>query len=140
MKKLILLLAIIAFTGCKNDQKSEENVMPSEDTNTTEKTEKQSDGLTLLKGEFVYYDDAAVLQTHAEIYGVLLINKFEDLKNRAEKFKTKPTDMVQVEVRGKITNEKHENILWDNKIEIFEILNVSKPNPEGGEMITIGKD
>ena len=140
MKKLILLLAIIASTGCKNDQKSEENVMPSEDTNTTEKTEKQSDGLTLLKGEFVYYDDAAVLQTHAEIYGVLLINKFEDLKNRAEKFKTKPTDMVQVEVRGKITNEKHENILWDNKIEIFEILNVSKPNPEGGEMITIGKD
>ena len=37
-----------------------------------EKTAKQSDGLTLLKGEFVYYDGAAVLQTNSEIYGVLI--------------------------------------------------------------------
>jgi len=140
MKKVLLSLIIIAFVSCKNEQKSDKSITPPEDANATEKNEKQNDGLTLLKGEFVYYDDAAVLQTHSEIYGVLLINKFEELKNRAEEFKTKPTDMVQVEIRGKITNEKHENILWDNKIEIFEILNVIKPNPDGDEMITIGKD
>ncbi len=137
MKKIVFLLILaISFASCKNDAKSE-----SIETETSEeKTEKQSDGLTLLKGEFVYYNDAAVIQTHSEIYGVILANKFEELKNQAEKFKTKPTDMVQVEIRGKITNEKRDDILWENKIEIVEILNVSKPNPEGGELITIGKD
>ena len=139
MKKVILLLTIIAFTSCKNEPKTEESTT-SEKPDNTERTEKQSDGLTLLKGEFIYYADAAVLQTPNEMYGVLLTNKFEELSKQAEKFKTKPTDMVQVEIRGKITNEKHENILWENKVEIVEILKVSKPNPEGGEMITIGKD
>ncbi len=135
MKKVLLLLVIIAFASCKNETKSE-----SENPVNTEKSEDQNDGLTLLKGEFIYLDGAAVLQTPSEMYGVLLTNKFEELSKQAEKFKTEPTDMVQVEIRVKITNEKHEDILWENKVEIVEILKVSKPNPEGGEMITIGKD
>ena len=33
--------------------------------------------------------------------------------------------MLQVEIRGKITNEKHDKILWENKVEIVEILKCS---------------
>ena len=140
MKKVLLLLVIIAFTGCKNDQKSEENVTPSEDTNTNEKTEKQSDGLTLLKGEFIYYADAAVLQTHSEVYGVIIDDKMHELNEQAMKHKTAVTDMVPVEIRGIITPKPENEEGWDFRVEIKEILNVSKPNPDGGEMITIGKD
>ena len=35
--------------------------------------------------------------------------------------------MVQVEIRGKITNKKDDKILWENKVEIVEILNVKQP-------------
>ena len=79
-----------------------------------------------------------MLQTHAEIYGVLLTNKFEELSQQADKFKTASTDMVLVEIRGKITNEKHETILWENKIEIVEILNVQPASKEDNNIIKLG--
>ncbi|WP_298494403.1 hypothetical protein [uncultured Algibacter sp.] len=129
MKKvLILLVCLTAFLSCKEEgksQKLEETVVNDDSLKTT----KQNDGLTHLKGEFVYYDGAAVLQTNAEIYGVLITNKFEELNKQAQQYKTEPTDMVQVEIRGRITNEKDDKILWENKVEIVEILNV-KPNPK----------
>lgn len=136
MKKTIFIVCVLAaFISCKNDSKSETKE-GAEASN--ERTEKQNDGLTLLKGEFVYYDGAAVLQTHAEIYGVLLTNKFEDLSKRAEAFKEKPTDHVQVEIRGKITNEKHETILWENKVEVVEIIDVKPGSKEENNIIKLG--
>jgi hypothetical protein len=127
MKKiLILLLCVSAIISCKNDKKSadtEEIII----ADSPEKTAKQSDGLTLLKGEFIYFGDAAVLQTHTEIYGVLITEKMLELNEMAEKYKKEPTDMVEVEIRGKITNQKDDKILWENKVEIVEILNVFAP-------------
>lgn len=139
MKKvlLILLVCVTVFTSCKNDNKSEQK----EETtivDDAEKTAKQNDGLTLLKGEFVYHGGAAVLQTHAEIYGVLLTNEFEALNKAALKLKSDPTDMVQVEIRGKITNEKHETILWENKVEVVEILSVKSNPTEENNVIKLG--
>ena len=125
-KKVILLLCVSVFLNCKNDKKTEQT-NETISTESSDRTKKQNDGLTLLKGEFVYHGDAAVLQTHAEIYGVFITDKMLELNNMAEKYKKEPTDMVQVEIRGKVTNKKDEIILWDNKVEIVEILNVSPP-------------
>ena len=138
MKKvLILLVCLSAFLSCKKDVKSQK-IEGTTITDSEEKTAKQNDGLTLLKGEFVYYDGAAVLQTHAEIYGVLITDKLEELNNQAQQYKTEPTDMVQVEIRGKITNEKDDKILWENKVEVVEILTV-KPTPkEENNVIKLG--
>jgi len=122
--------------SCKKDvksQNSEEIINDSE-----ERTAKQSDGLTLLKGEFVYYDGAAVLQTQSEIYGVLITDKLEALQKQAEKHKSEPTDMVQVEIRGKITNQKDEKILWENKVEVVEILDVKPGSKEENKVIKLG--
>ena len=140
MKKVLLLLTIIAFVSCKNEEKSEGNTISSEKPANTERTEKQSDGLTLLKGEFIYYADAAVLQTHNEMYTVIVDDKMHELNEQAMKYKTAVTDMVPVEIRGIITPKPENEEGWDYRVEIKEILKVSKPNPEGGEMITIGKD
>ena len=66
MKKLlILLVSVTLFISCKNDNKSK-------DAETIEAS-------TMLKGDFVYFDGAAVLQTHSEIYGVLLTRKIRQL-------------------------------------------------------------
>ena len=138
MKKvLILIVSLSAFISCKKDVKSQN----SEETiinGSEERTAKQSDGLTLLKGEFVYYDGAAVLQTNSEIYGVLITDKLEELQKQAEKHKSEPTDMVQVEIRGKITNQKDEKILWENKVEIIEILDVKPVSKEENKVFKLG--
>jgi len=137
MKKIILItLVLTALTSCKNDTKSENTEIISVDSE--ERTAKQSDGLTLLKGEFVYFDGAAVLQTHSEIYGVLITDKLEALNKEAKQYKTEPTDMVQVEVRGKITNQKDDKILWENKVEIVEILTVKPTSREDNDVIKLG--
>ena len=141
MKKLLFIVMILTvFIGCKNESKSEENTTTSEKPDNTEKTEKQSDGLTLLKGDFIYFADAAVLQTHNELYGVVINEKMHELNEQAKQYKKADTDMVPVEIRGIITKKPENEEGWEFRVEIKEILNVSKPNPEGGEMITIGKD
>lgn len=128
MKKIcILFLCVSVFISCKNESKKEDNLTA---TDSPEKTAKQSDGLTLLKGEFVYFDGAAVLQTHAEIYGVLITDKMLELNKKAEAYKKEPTDMVLVEIRGKITDQKDEKILWENKVEVVEILNITQLKQE----------
>jgi hypothetical protein len=138
MKKvLILLVCFSAFISCKKDVKSQ-NTEENTVADSEERTAKQSDGLTLLQGQFVYHDGAAVLQTRAEIYGVLLTDKLEVLDEKAQVFKKEPTDMVFVEIRGKISTEKHDKILWENKVEVVEILNVQPTQIEDNKTIKLG--
>ncbi|WP_274474726.1 hypothetical protein [Mangrovimonas aestuarii] len=135
MRKTLLLLTIMAITfACKNDSKTKETPL-----NENEKTEKQNDGLTLLRGEFVYYEDAAVLQTHREIYGVVQDEMMQELNKRAQAFKIEPTDFVTVEVRGKITPKPEGTDGWEHRVEIKEILNVKETSPNTHEAIKLGK-
>ena len=136
MKKLLFIALIVtAFVSCKNGSKSEAKESAEA---TTESTETQSNALTLLKGEFVYFDGAAVLQTDTEIYGVLITDTLEELNEKAKQYKSEPTDMVQVEIRGKISNEKHETILWDNKVEVIEIIDVQPNTKDKDKTIKLG--
>lgn len=92
----------------------------------------------VIKGEFVLYEDASVLQTDSIIYGVVLNEKAHELDKRAKQYQKEPTDLVSVEIRGIITNKKDDKILWDNKIEIVEILDVSASQPEENNVIKLG--
>jgi len=140
MKKTILLVLVLSvFISCKNDSKTtEEKEIISADS--PEKTAKQNDGLTLLKGDFIYFADAAVLQTHKEVYGVILDEKMHELNKLVQQYKIETTDMVPVEIRGKIIPKSENEEGWPFNVEIKEILKVSKPNPEANEVITIGKE
>jgi len=143
MKKLIVfIIGITVVIGCKNESKK--NAQPISDPqkeigiDSDEKTLKQSDGLTLLKGEFLYMADAAVLQTHREIYGVVIDEKMHELNDLVAPFKKETTDMVPVEIRGKIIPKPENEEGWDYRVEIKEILNVSQPNPDGDDVIKLG--
>jgi len=135
-KGIILLLTLVVLVSCKNNTEESKSI----DTDSPEKTEKQSDGLTLLKGEFVLFDDAAILQTHREFYGVYINDKARELNELVKKYKKAETDMVPVEIRGRISTEKDEKIMWPNKIEIVEILNVFEPKPESNDIIKLGSE
>ena len=138
MKKVLLIFLISSLViACKNDKKTEtqEPVIESKDGRTV----KQSDGLTLLKGEFVYYADAAVLQTHAEVYAVIIDDKMHELDNLVKKYKQEPTDMIPVEIRGKITPKPENEEGWPYRVEIKEILNVYQPDPKDNNVIKLGE-
>ena len=133
MKKvLILLLTIAAFTSCKKESKNES--VETKDGRTA----KQNDGLTLLKGEFVYYADAAVLQTHSQIYGVIINDKVDEINKQAKPFKVEDTDFVMVEIRGVVSPKPEGAEGWDNRVEIKEILNVLPIKNEGENVVKLG--
>ena len=117
MKKIIILLiTITAFLNCKKETKKEVD---------NKQQEIKTENLTLLKGEFVYYADAAVLKTTNKVYGVILNKKVDELNEQAKPFKKDHTDFVLVEVKGKITPKPKDEEGWDNDVEIKEIISVS---------------
>lgn len=132
-KIFFLALVISTFLGCKNDNKSETNQNVSDIENS-----KKEEALTLLKGEFVFYEDAAVLQTQSDIYGVYITDKMLELNKLATPYKTEPTDMVNVEIKGKISDTKDDKILWDHKVEIIEIIQVSQSSKKNETTIKSG--
>jgi len=140
MKKVLLFLVVITATiSCKNDTKSEE-VSTTEEKNVMEangKTTKQNDGLTLMSGQFIYYADAAVLQTHNAIYGVVIDDKMHELDEMAKPYKKEPTDYVTVQVRGKLIPKTEGEEGWPFKVEIKEIVNV-KQHESKDEVIKLG--
>jgi hypothetical protein len=134
-KTIILLVLIIGFTACKNDKKTktENNAVATKD-----KTAIQNDGLTRITGDFVFFDDGAVLQTKTQIYGVFVTDKMHELNEQVKKYKTNDTDMVPVTIRGLVTEKKDDIIQWQYKVEIVEIINVEKPDSNQDNVIKLG--
>jgi len=130
MKNIIITcIIVIAFTSCKSDKKTEGNLEQIEAEEA--KTAIQNDGLVLLKGEFVYYADAAVLQTNSSsIYGVVINEKMYELDKLAQQYKKEPTDYVSVEIRGEIIPKPENEEGWPYRINIKEILSVNKSQTE----------
>ena len=110
MKNLFIFVFAISILGCKNNSK-----------NSSETT----DDTTIIKGNYIYFEDAAVLQNDVEIYGVFLNDLAKELNEKATPLKTNETDMVNVEVRGIISSKEDPKILWEKKLEIVEIINIS---------------
>ncbi|MGY0391461.1 hypothetical protein ACW5R3_02725 [Bizionia sp. KMM 8389] len=135
MKKLaILLILALVFTACKNDSKTEETITKSE---TVDINSSNTDKLTLLKGEFVYYADAAVLQTNREVYGVVIDDKMQELSKMSEPYKKEATDYTTVTVRGKVIPKPENEEGWPFRIEIKEIVSVSASNPETNNVVKL---
>ncbi|WP_299884071.1 hypothetical protein [uncultured Lacinutrix sp.] len=133
---LILLLCVFVFTSCKNETKSETTTIGADGP---EKTEKQSDGLTLLKGEFIYFADAAVLQVGNSVYGVVIDDKMQELYKMGASHRKESTDGIMAEIRGKIIPKPEAEEGWPYRVEIKEIINVKKLDPKQNEVVKIGQ-
>ncbi|MBA09808.1 hypothetical protein N9R53_02980 [Flavobacteriaceae bacterium] len=134
----ITLILMLSFLGCKNESNMSSSGSNNE-TDTQEKTISQSDGLTLLKGEFIYYADASVLQTQQQMYGVVIDEKMHELNLMAKNFKNEDTDFVEVEIRGKITPKPKDEEGWDYRVEIKEIVNV-KAVSKSSDVVKLGTE
>ena len=128
MKKvLILLVCLTVFMSCKNNNKS-----ASDASSTT-----QNEGSEIIKGDFVYFSNAAVLQTEKEVYGVILNEKMHELDKQAKAYKKEGTDMVPVEIKAIITPKPEGEEGWPFQIEITEIIKVSQPKAQDENIIKI---
>lgn len=131
MKKiLVLIFMVTAFVSCKKDSKTE--------TTIEEPLEVVSSGTKELSGNFIYYADAAVFQTKSELFGVVENEKLEELIIQSETLKDQPTDEVAVTLKVKVSKKPEKEEGWDNRIEIIEIIKVSKVNPEDSDIIKLG--
>lgn len=113
MKKIGLLIVLTLVFGCKNS----------------------SENLTLLKGSYIYFDDAAVLQTNNEVYGVFMNAKALELNQRAEQEKTTPSDVIYVELKGIVSTKEDDKIKWEKKFDIKEIVSISRGKKERNTLI-----
>ena len=126
MKKLIFILCVsIVVLACKKDSKS---------ANQSSEVE-----LITMTGEFIYYADAAVLQTTNEIYGVVIDNKMHELDDQAKLYKVNDTDMVSVTVKVRRFEKPKNEEGWPYRVEIKEILMVEKPDTKKQDIIKLGQ-
>lgn len=141
-KALIIFMMFTVIISCKEDKKTDVEVTKEETPLVAEpgKTLKQSDGLVALKGNFIYSekDNAAVLQTPTQMYGVVIDDKMHELNKAVQLYINEDTDMVPVTIRGRMFKKEPGTEGWENIIEIKEILKVSKPNPNENEVIKVG--
>ena len=113
MKHLLVFVFVASILSCKNNPKNSNEI---------------SGDLTTIKGNYIFFEDAAVLQNDSEIYGVILNDLAKELNEKAAKYKTSNNDNVNVEVTGIISTKKDDIILWENKIEIIDIIAISSAN------------
>ncbi len=135
-RAIIILTSIVLLCSCKNEQQNNDK---SQSTEGSDIVAIQNDGLTLLKGEFIYYADAAVLKTESEVYGVAIDEKMHELDKQVQLYKKQDTDMVPVEIKGKLIPKGDNEEGWPYLIEIKEIVHISKPKLEDNNEVTLGK-
>lgn len=112
MKKIhLLFIVLLSFTACKELANRSTRPVAEE---------------TIITGEFLYWNNAAVLKTDTEIYGVVIDKKMHELDSRCKPLKKDQYDMIPVTLKAIIKkNPLPER--WEAVIEIKEILSVSKP-------------
>jgi len=133
MRKIsVIIVLTLVFFACKNEPKQEAS---SKDKNPITKT--TSEAYVTLKGDFVYYADAAVLQTPSEIYGVVIDEKMHQLNKQVTALKNEDTDMVPVTVKVRKFEKNKDEEGWQYRVEIKEILKVEAPDPEGKDVIKL---
>ncbi|RZS99367.1 hypothetical protein [Aquimarina brevivitae] len=91
----------------------------------SEKKESDTADATLIRGEFILSDGAAVIKGEDFIYGVEITELTNELAKRVAPLQREQYDMVPVVVRGVI--KKNEEDGWEEIVELKEIIGVTNP-------------
>jgi hypothetical protein len=123
------------FVSCKNDNK--EPLNNAENDMST--SYSQNDGLITLKGDFIYDEtqNAAVIQTPNQIYGVVVDANMKALNKQVRGFKKEATDMIPVTVRAKKIAKLDSEEGWPFRLEIKQIIKVEAPHPSTNDIIKL---
>lgn len=117
MKPFISFLALFMLvSSCKNETGNSNEVV-------NRLAEPNAEDLITLRGNFIYHDGAAVLQTPSRVYGVVIDEKMHELNDQVKPYKSQDTDMVSVTVKG-IRQKNTAEDGWEYFLKIIEIFKV----------------
>ena len=116
MKKyrILILIALFSFSCDKKQNKVASN----------EVFETKNNDLIILSGDYVFYNNAAVLQTNKNVYGIVINEKVNELNQRLTSIKKDEFDFIPVILKGKLQNKKEDEEGWSVKLEITEIVEI----------------
>jgi len=135
MKQFTLLFLIaILCVACKDEKKEDVSLKQNE-----AKSYDQNDGLITLRGDFIYDEkqNAAVIQTQNQIYGVVIDDNMKALNKKVNAFKKEATDMVPVTVRAKRIAKPENEEGWPFRLEIIETIKVEAPKTDTNDVIKL---
>ncbi len=112
MKQSLLLIAVtLILVSCKKEKSESQNIESS-----------------LIRGEFILIDGAAVIKGTDFIYGVVINDATKELAKKVEPLQREEYDMVPVVIKGVIKPNPEQG--WEEIVEIKEIIGVSAPTSE----------
>jgi hypothetical protein len=133
---IVIVFSTLFIISCKNDKESKKETAVINKI----KEEVLPKGQKLLRGEFIYLSDAAVLTTSSDIYAVKIDKKMHELDEVARALKQTEFDMVNVTIHGSISANPLKEKLgegWDQMVTITKIIEVSPAT--SANVITTGR-
>lgn len=119
MKKIFYLLVLpLVFVACKNTE-----------------TKTACENCETFTGDFLYIADAAVLKGENFIYAVQLDDQATKLAKKVEPIKIEAFDMVQVTVKGVLSQKPEDQEGWDEILNIKEIITIADEVSEADILI-----
>ena len=112
--KILILFLLITFS-C--DSKQDKVV-------SNEVVETKNNDLIILSGDYVFYNNAAVLQTNKNVYGIIINEKVNELNEKLSSIKKDEFDFIPVILKGRLKNKDKNDEGWSVKLEITEIVEI----------------
>lgn len=113
MQRFVIILSVLfAIVSCENNEVEQ------------------------LEGEFLYYDNAAVLQSEQAIYGINLDEGSQKLIKQAKGYKKSPMDFVPVIIKGVKIPKETDQEGWDTIVYVKEVIAVMHPKENTKENAT----
>jgi len=107
--KLYKILIFVLFFSFSCDKKQDKIV-------SNKVVETKNNDLIILSGDYVFYNNAAVLQTNKNVYGIIINEKVNELNDRLSSIKK--------DEKGRLKNKDENDEGWSVKLEITEIVEI----------------
>ena len=112
--KTLILILLFSFSCNSKQNKVVSN----------EVIETKNNDLIILSGDYVFYNNAAVLQTNKNVYGIIINEKVNELNEKLSSIKKDEFDFVPVILKGRLKNKDKNDEGWSVKLEITDIVEI----------------
>ena len=112
--KILIFFLLITFSCDSKQNKIVSN----------EVVETKNNDLIILSGDYVFYNNAAVLQTNKNVYGIIINEKVNELNEKLSSIKKDEFDFIPVILKGRLKNKDKNDEGWSVKLEITEIVEI----------------
>ena len=115
--KIYKILIFILLFSLSCDSKQDRGV-------SNKVVETKNNDLIILSGDYVFYNNAAVLQTNKNVYGIIINEKVNELNEKLSSIKKDEFDFIPVILKGRLQNKDKNDEGWSVKLEITEIVEI----------------